>query len=182
MSDFSWPQGLQYDRPPCPSSSPRVCPSSWYQWWHPVISSLHPLLILPSVFPSIWIFSNELAVCIRWPKYWSFSFSNSPFNEYSGLISFKIDIGNYWWSISSPTNFQEYWQSNGYENDLIIHVYLIIKWLIEFSDTYFLSVKFLFVVFLLSCLSFSNWFTRLCITRLLFSNCGAWEHSWESLG
>ena len=49
------------------------------------------LLLLPSVFPSIRVFSNELAVCFRWPKYWSFSCSISPFNEYSGLISFKID-------------------------------------------------------------------------------------------
>ena len=50
-----------------------------------------PLLLLPSVFPSIRVFSNKLAVCFRWPKYWSFSFSTSPSNEYSGLISFKID-------------------------------------------------------------------------------------------
>ena len=47
-----------------------------------------PLLLLPSIFPSIRVFSNELALCIRWPKYWSFSFSISPSNEYSGLISF----------------------------------------------------------------------------------------------
>ena len=51
----------------------------------------HPLLILPSVFPSIRVFSNELALQIRWPKYWSFSFSISPSNEYSGLISFRMD-------------------------------------------------------------------------------------------
>ena len=50
-----------------------------------------PLLLLPSIFPSIRVFSNELAVCIRWPKYRSFSFSISPSNEYSGLISFRID-------------------------------------------------------------------------------------------
>ena len=50
-----------------------------------------PLLLLPSVFPSIRGFSNESALCIRWPKYWSFSFSISPSNEYSGLISFRID-------------------------------------------------------------------------------------------
>ena len=50
-----------------------------------------PLLLLPSVFPSIRVFSNELALCIRWPKYWSFSFSISPSNEYSGEISFRID-------------------------------------------------------------------------------------------
>ena len=51
----------------------------------------HPLLLLPSILPSIRGFSNELAVHIRWPKYWSFSFSVSPSNEYSGLISFRID-------------------------------------------------------------------------------------------
>ena len=51
-------------------------------------------LLLPSVFPSIRVFSNESVHCIRWPKYWSFSFSMSPFNEYSGLISFRIDWFN----------------------------------------------------------------------------------------
>ena len=51
----------------------------------------HPLLLLPSIFPSIRVFSNESALCIRWPKYWSFSFSISPSNEYSGLISFRMD-------------------------------------------------------------------------------------------
>ena len=50
-----------------------------------------PLLLLPSIFPSIRVFSNESALCIRWPKYWSFSFNISPSNEYSGLISFTID-------------------------------------------------------------------------------------------
>ena len=51
----------------------------------------HPFLLMPSVFPRIRVFSNESALCIRWPKYWSFSFSISPSNEYSGLISFRID-------------------------------------------------------------------------------------------
>ena len=51
----------------------------------------HPLLLLPSIFSSIRVLSNESALCIRWPKYWSFSFSISPSNEYSGLISFRID-------------------------------------------------------------------------------------------
>ena len=50
-----------------------------------------PLLLLPSVFPSIRVFSNELVLCSRWPKYWSFSFTISPSNEYSGLISFRMD-------------------------------------------------------------------------------------------
>ena len=58
------------------------CPSSW--WCHPTIISL-------SISPSIRVFSNELTFCIRWPKYWNFSFSNSSSNEYSGLISFRID-------------------------------------------------------------------------------------------
>ena len=51
----------------------------------------HPLLLLPSIFPSIRVFSNESVLCIRWPKYWSFCFSISPSNEYSGLISVRID-------------------------------------------------------------------------------------------
>ena len=52
-------------------------------------------LLLPSIFPSIRVFSNESVLCIRWPKYWSFSFSVSPFNEYSRLISFRIDWFNF---------------------------------------------------------------------------------------
>ena len=51
----------------------------------------YPLILVPSIFPSISVFSNESVLCIRWPKYWSFSFSISPSNEYSGLISFRID-------------------------------------------------------------------------------------------
>jgi len=51
----------------------------------------HPLLLPPSIFPSIRVFSSESVLCIRWPKYWSFSFSISPSNEYSGLISFRMD-------------------------------------------------------------------------------------------
>ena len=54
----------------------------------------HPLLLLPSIFPSIKVFSSELAFCIRWPKYWSFSFSISPSNEYSALIPFRMDWFN----------------------------------------------------------------------------------------
>ena len=53
--------------------------------------SYYPLLFLPSIFPSIRVFSNESILHIRWPKYWSFSFSISPSNEYSGLISFRVD-------------------------------------------------------------------------------------------
>ena len=55
----------------------------------------HPLLLLPSIFPSIRVFSNESSLRIRWLKYWSFSFSISPSNEYSGLISFRIDASRF---------------------------------------------------------------------------------------
>ena len=51
----------------------------------------HPLFLLPSIFPSIRVFASESVLHIRWPKYWSFTFSNSPSNEYSGLISFRMD-------------------------------------------------------------------------------------------
>ena len=68
---------------------PNSCLSN--QWCHPNILVLCCPLLLPSVFPSIRVFSDESALYIRWPKYWSFSFSISPCNEYSGLISFRID-------------------------------------------------------------------------------------------
>ena len=57
----------------------------------PTISFCRPLLLLPLIFPTIRVFSSESVLCIRWPKYWSFSFSISASNEYSGLISFRID-------------------------------------------------------------------------------------------
>ena len=87
------PHGLQHARPPCPSPSPEVCPSSCpsHRWCHPAISSSDALFsFCPQSFP-VTDFSNESAVYIRWPKYWSFSFSISPSKEYSGLISLKID-------------------------------------------------------------------------------------------
>ena len=69
---------------PKPMSIESVMPSS-----HLILC--HPLLLLPSIFPNIRVFSNESALCIRWPKYWSFSFNISPSNEHSGLISFMMD-------------------------------------------------------------------------------------------
>ena len=93
MSDSLWPHGLQHAGFPVHHqlreltqlmSIELVIPSN-----HLILC--HPLLLLPSIFPSIRIFSNESILCIRWPKYWSFSFSISPSNEYSGLISFRMD-------------------------------------------------------------------------------------------
>ena len=92
MSDSLWPHGLQHIRLPCPSPTVGACSNSCplSQWCHPTISSCHPLLLLLSIFPSIRVFSNESVLC-RWPKCWSFSFSLSLSNEYSKLISFRID-------------------------------------------------------------------------------------------
>ena len=81
-------------RLPCSSLFPGVCSNSCplSQRCYPTISSsVVPFLLLTSIFPTIRFFSNELAHRIRWPKYWSFSFSISPSTEYSGLISFRID-------------------------------------------------------------------------------------------
>ena len=61
-------------------------------WCHPAISSCHPLFLLPPIPPSIRVFSNESTLRMRWPKYWSFSFSIIPSNEYPGLISFRMDL------------------------------------------------------------------------------------------
>ena len=92
MSDSLWPHGLQHTRLPCPSPTHRVCsnscPSS--QWCHPTISfSVVPFSSCLQSFPALGSFPMSLR--IRWLKYWSFSFSISSSNEYSGLIFFRID-------------------------------------------------------------------------------------------
>ena len=97
MSDSLQPRGLQHARLPCPPlafpvsqnflkpmSIESVMPSNR-------LTLCRPLLLLPSIFPSIRVSSSESALCIKWPKYCSFSFSISPSNEYSGLISFRMD-------------------------------------------------------------------------------------------
>ena len=82
VSDSLRPHGRQHTKPPCPSPLVML-------WNHLILRS--PLLPLPSIFQSIRDFSNGAVLHIRWPKYWSFSFSISPSNEYSGLISFRTD-------------------------------------------------------------------------------------------
>ena len=94
MSDSLQPHGLQHNRLPC--ASPNPGPYSNSCAIESVMPSNNlilccPLLLLPSIFPSIGVFSKESALRIRWPQYWSFSFSISPSNDYSGLISFRMD-------------------------------------------------------------------------------------------
>ena len=92
MTDFLRPHGLQHARFLCPSPSPEICPSFHVYWIGDAIQHLIlclPILLLPLIFPSIRVFSNESALRIRWPKYGSFSIS--PSNECSRLISFRID-------------------------------------------------------------------------------------------
>ena len=94
MSNSLRPHGLQHARPPCPSPTPRVysnsCPSELVMSSNRLILC-RPLLLLPSILPSIRVFSNESALRIRWPKYCSFSFCISLYNEGSGLTSFGTD-------------------------------------------------------------------------------------------
>ena len=93
MSDFLWPHWLQHAgllyHPQFLGVCSNSCPLSW--WCYPVFSFPAILILLPLVFPSIRVFSNELAPHIRWEKYWGFSFSISSLDEYLGLISFRIN-------------------------------------------------------------------------------------------
>ena len=93
MSNYLQPHESQHARPPCPSPTPGIHPNSCIG---SVMPSNHfilcrPLLLLPLIAPSIRVFSSESVLRLRWPNYWSFSFSISPSNEYSGLIAFRID-------------------------------------------------------------------------------------------
>ena len=94
VSDSLWPHGLEHARPPCPSPALGVSTQTHVHRVGDAIQPSHPLSSpspLFSIFPSIRVFSNESALCIRWPEYWSFSFNISPSNEYLGLISFRMD-------------------------------------------------------------------------------------------
>ena len=93
VSDSLRPHGLQHARPPCPSPTRRICSFMSIELVMPSnhLILCHPFLLLSSVFPSIRVFSNESALPIRWPEYWSFNFSIGHSNDYSGLISFWMD-------------------------------------------------------------------------------------------
>ena len=87
-----------------------------------------PLLLPPSIFPSIRVFSNESVLCIRWPKYWSFSFTIGPSNEYSGLISFRVDWVNFF-------TVQEHhsWKASSFQCSVFF--------MVQFSQSYITTQK-----------------------------------------
>ena len=93
VSDSLWPHGLQHFRLPCPSSAPSLLKLMSIKLVMPFnhLVFCRPLLLLPSIFLSIRVFSKQSVLPIRWPKYWSFSFSIISSNKYSGLISFRMD-------------------------------------------------------------------------------------------
>ena len=93
VPDSLRPHGLQHTRLPCPSPTPRAYSNMSIESGMPSnhLILCRPLILPPSIFPSTRVFSNGSVLRIRWPKYWSFSFSISPSNEYPGLISLRID-------------------------------------------------------------------------------------------
>ena len=93
MSNSLWPRGLQHTRLPILHCLPEFAQLLSIELMMPAnyLILCHPLLLLASIFPSIRVFPNVSVLLIRWPKYWSFIFSISPSNWYSGLISFRID-------------------------------------------------------------------------------------------
>ena len=129
MSDSLRPHALQHARLPCPSPTPGAYSNSSTEL---VMPSNHlilccPLLLLPSIFPSFRVFSSESILRLRWPEYWSFSFSISPSNEYSGLISFRMDwldflvvqgtlksLLQHDSTETTLTSIQDYWKNHGF--------------------------------------------------------------------
>ena len=133
MSDSLWPHESQHARPPCPSPTPGVhsnsCPSS--QWCHPAISpSVVPFSSCPQSLPAS-VFSNESTLHMRWPKYWSFSFSISPSKEHPGLISFRspqIKPYIYGWLIFHKSDKTIQWGKNSLFNQCCWDRQLIFTW------------------------------------------------------
>ena len=129
----------------------------------------HPLLLLPSIFPSIRVFSNESALCIRWPKYWSFSFNISPSNEHPGLISFRMD----WFDLLSiqgtlSSLFQHYsWKASVLQCSALFIVQLSHPYMITGKTIALTRQTFVRKVMSLFC----NMLSRLVIAFLPRSKC-----------
>ena len=107
MSDSSRPHGLQHARLLCPSPTPELAQTKVH--WVKDVILCDPVFLLPSLFPSIKIFSNESVLRIWWPEYWSFSFSISPSNELLGLISSRID----WFDLAVQGTLKSLLQHHG---------------------------------------------------------------------
>ena len=134
VSNSLRPYGLQHTRFPCPSPSPGACSNSCplSQWCHPTISSsaIPFSSCLQSIFPSIGVFSSESVLCIRWPQYWSFSFSISLSYEYSGLTSFRTDWFDYITSheykdVKHISTLCRWWTLCIFNRDVLIHLKII---------------------------------------------------------
>ena len=139
VSSFLRPHESQHARPPCLSPTPGVHPDSrpLSQWCRPAVSSsVVPFLLLPSVFPSIRVFSNESTLHMRWPKFWSFRFSIIPSKEHPGLISFRMD----WFGLYMIPKFPSNSNVLGYFLALSRKVFAS-PWRVNGSTTYPPSVE-----------------------------------------
>ena len=168
MSDSLQPHELQHTRPPCPSPTPGVNPNPCplCRWCHPTISSsVNPFSSCPQSFPA----SRSSALCIRWPKYWSFSFNISPSSEHPGLISFRMD----WLDLLAfQGTFKSLLQHHSSKASILLHSAFFI---VQFSHPYMTTGKTIAltrwtfvgkVMFLLF-----NMLSRLVITFLPNSKC-----------
>ena len=125
------PHEPQHARPPCPSPAPEF-PNSSVMPANPLILC-RPLLVLPSIFPSIRLFSNESALPIRWPKYWSFSFNISPSNAHPGLISLRMD----WLDLCAvPGTLRSLLQHHSSKASILRHSALFIVQLTSIHDNW----------------------------------------------
>ena len=124
----------------------------------------HPLLLLPSIFPSIRAFSNESALCIRWPKYWSFSFSISPSKEIPGLISFRVD---WLYFLAVQGTLKSLLQYHSSKASILQHsAFFTVQLGVKVSYCYCVTCQFLLLCLLVFVL---------CIELLLYFSCG---HVW----
>ena len=164
VSDSLWPHRLQHARLPFPSPTPRAysnsCPESESVMPsnHLIIS--HPVFPPPSIFPSTRVFSNESVFHIRWPKYWSFSFSISPSNEYSGLISYRmglLDLLSVWETLKSLL------QHNSSEVSVLWHSAFFI---VQFSYPYMTTGKTIIL---------TSWILVGKVMSLLFNMLSGWS-------
>ena len=137
MSDSLRPYELQHARPPCPSPTPSPPKLMFIESMMPsnCLILCRPLLLLPSIFPSIRVFSNKSALHIRWPKYWSFSLNISPSNEYQGLISFRMDWLDF---LAVHRTLKSLLQHHSLKASVLWHSAFFI---VQLSDTYMTTGK-----------------------------------------